>query len=61
MNQIQYAMPSIAIDQFEGLPDWRYPPDLYTLLGEDDFDDGIHPNEIGHARIAAALLPMLGK
>ncbi|MBC8187248.1 MAG: hypothetical protein H8E78_03430 [Proteobacteria bacterium] len=54
-------MPSIAIDQLEGLHDWRYPPDLYTLLGEDDFDDGIHPNEIGHARIAAALLPMLGK
>jgi len=34
-------------------------PDLYSMLDETDFIDGIHPNTVGHERIAEALLPYL--
>ncbi len=34
-------------------------PDLYQMLEEPDFVDGVHPNAVGHARIADALLPFI--
>jgi lysophospholipase L1-like esterase len=36
-------------------------PDLFELLDESDFDDGLHPNAKGHRRIADALLPLLSE
>jgi hypothetical protein len=34
-------------------------PDLYGMLEEADFEDGLHPNAEGHELIANALLPYL--
>ncbi len=34
-------------------------PDLYSMLVESDFEDGVHPNAQGHAKISEVLLPML--
>ena len=33
---------------------------LFGILGKNDVSDGLHPNAVGHEKIAQAVLPLLG-
>ena len=58
LEQYAYALSWFCAPPDDGI---ECGPDLFTMLEEPDFEDGLHPNAMGHERIADALLPFLAE